>query len=92
MVSIPGGDSVVAKRVYRNCHVMFPNRVSCVELVELYMFDFDVISSMDWLHACFSSIDSTTRVVKLNIPNESVLQRKGGFYSYRLYHFLFERL
>ena len=47
---------------------MFPNRVTSVELVELDMFDFDVILCMDRLHACFASIDCRTRVVKFNFP------------------------
>ena len=49
---------------------MFPNRVTNVELVEHDMFDFDVISGMNWLHACFASIDCRTRVVKINFPND----------------------
>ena len=40
------GESVVAKRVYRNCPIMLPNRVSYVDLVELDMLDFDVILGM----------------------------------------------
>ena len=42
--------SVVAKRVYRNCPIMFRYTVSYVELVELDMLNFDVILGMDWLH------------------------------------------
>ena len=57
IVSTPVGESVVAKRVYRNCPIMLPNRVSYVDLVELDMLDFYIIFGMDWLHACFSSID-----------------------------------
>ena len=45
------GGSVVPERVYRYCTIMLHNRVTHVELVELYMFDFDVILGMDWLHA-----------------------------------------
>ena len=33
IVSTPVGESVVAKKVYRNCPTMLPNRVSYVELV-----------------------------------------------------------
>ena len=47
---------LLQKGVYRNCPIMFPNRVSYVEVVELYMLDFDVILGMDWLYACFASI------------------------------------
>ena len=72
------GESVVAKRVYRNCPIMLPNRVSYVELVELDMLDFDVILGMNWLHACFASIDCRTRVVKFNFPNDTILEWKGG--------------
>ena len=49
------GESVIAKRVYRNCPIRLPNRVSYVELVELDVLDFDVILGMDWFHACFAS-------------------------------------
>ena len=51
MVSTLIGEYVVAKRIYRNCPIMLPNRVIYVELVELDMFYIDVILGMDWLHA-----------------------------------------
>ena len=57
---------------------MLPNRVSYVDLVELDMLDFDVILGMDWLHACFASIDCRTRLVMFNFPNEPVVEWKGG--------------
>ncbi|XP_069155800.1 uncharacterized protein [Solanum lycopersicum] len=47
LVSTPVGESVVAKRVYKNFPIMLPNRVSYVDLVELDMFDFDIILGMD---------------------------------------------
>ena len=34
------------------------------DLVELDKFDFDIILGMDWLDACFDSIDCRTRVAK----------------------------
>ena len=43
--------SVIAKRMYRSFAIMFPNRVSNVELVELDMLDFDIILGMDRFHA-----------------------------------------
>ena len=56
IVTTSVGESVVANRVYRNCHIMFPNRDIHVELVGLDMVDFDVILRMDWLHDCFRSL------------------------------------
>ena len=70
MVTTPVGESVVAKRVYRNCPIMFPNRIT---YVELEMVDFDVILGMDWSHDCFATIDCKRRVVKFNFPNKLVL-------------------
>ncbi|XP_069143301.1 uncharacterized protein [Solanum lycopersicum] len=63
MVTTPVGESVIAKRVYRNCPLMFHNRVTHVELVEFDMIDFDVILGMDSLHASVASIDCRTRVL-----------------------------
>ena len=60
-MSTPAGESVIENRVYKNCPIMLPNRVSDVDLVELDMLDFDVILGMDWLHYCFASIDYRTR-------------------------------
>ena len=48
IVSTPMGESVVSKRVYKNCLLKLPNRVSYVDLVELDMFDFDILFGMDW--------------------------------------------
>ncbi|XP_069148214.1 uncharacterized protein [Solanum lycopersicum] len=47
-VSNPVVESVVAKRVYRNCPIMLPNRVSYVDQVELNMLDFDIILGQEW--------------------------------------------
>ena len=40
---------------------MLPNKVTLVDFVEFDMFDFDIILGMDWLHACFASIDCRTK-------------------------------
>ena len=47
MVTTPVGYSVVAKKVYGNCAIILPNRVTHGELVEPYMVDLDVILGMD---------------------------------------------
>ncbi|WMV46775.1 hypothetical protein MTR67_040160 [Solanum verrucosum] len=41
------GESIVSTRVYRNRLVSFSHRVTCVDVVELDMLDFDVILGMD---------------------------------------------
>ena len=52
IVSTLVDESIVAKRVSRNCPIMLPNRVSYVDPLEIDMLDFDVVLGMDWLHAC----------------------------------------
>ena len=76
-MSCPVGELVVAKRVYRICQIIFPNRVSYVELVELDVIDFDIIFCMDLLHAYFATNYCRRRVVRFNLPNEPVVQWKG---------------
>ena len=75
MVTNQVGALDVTKRVYRNCPIMLPNRVTHVELVELYMVDFDfwygLVACLFHLHCC------RTCVVKFNIPNEPVLEWRG---------------
>ena len=71
------GDFVVTKRVYTSCLVALSNRVTLVDLLELYMLDFDVIFGVDSLRACFASIDCRTRVIQFQFPNESILEWKG---------------
>lgn len=58
------GNSMIAKRVYNRCPVMHPNRVILIDLVGLDMFGLDIILGMDFLHACFASLDCRTTVVK----------------------------
>ena len=64
------------KECKKNYPIMLPNRVSYVDLIELAMFDFDVILGMDWLNACFASIDCRTRVVKFNFQMNPLLSGK----------------
>ena len=68
---------MVSKRVYRNCSIMLPNRVTHVELLELVFFYFDVILGIDLLHAFFASINCRKRVVRFNFPNDPILEWKG---------------
>ena len=74
----PVRETVVAKRVYQNCLISLPNRVSNLHLVELDILDFDIILGMDWFHDSFATIDCRTLVVRFNFPNEPVVEWKGG--------------
>lgn len=57
LVSTAIGDSVRAKRVYTDCPINVLNKVTHVDLIELTMFDFDIILGMDWLHKFYATID-----------------------------------
>ena len=56
-VSTPVGNSIVARRVYRNCVVSILSRGIMADLTELDMVDFDAILGMDWLHLCYATLD-----------------------------------
>ncbi|XP_075092245.1 uncharacterized protein LOC142172512 [Nicotiana tabacum] len=77
-VSTPVGDSITAARVYRNCVVTVCGRATTVNLIELGMVDFDVIMGMDWLYLCFAKLYCRTRVMRLEFPNELVIEWKGN--------------
>ena len=59
-VSTSVGESILAERVYRDYPVFINYKNTMDDLVELDMIDFDVILCMDWLHACYASIDCKT--------------------------------
>ncbi|XP_070009594.1 uncharacterized protein [Nicotiana sylvestris] len=73
-VSTPVGDSITATRVNRNCVVMVCSRATTTDLIELEMVDFDVIMGMDWLYSYFAKLDCRTRVMRLEFPNEPVIE------------------
>ena len=79
IVSTLVGESLIAKMVYRNCSIIFPNRVSYVDLVKLDMLDFYIILGMDRVHECFASINCTTRVVRFNFVINPLLSERGQF-------------
>ncbi|XP_070013923.1 uncharacterized protein [Nicotiana sylvestris] len=47
------------------------------DLIELGMVDFNVIMGMDWLYSCFAKLDCRTRTMRLEFPNEPVVEWKG---------------
>ncbi|WMV13518.1 hypothetical protein MTR67_006903 [Solanum verrucosum] len=76
-VFTPIGESIIARRIYRNCIVTVCGRDTLIGLVELQMVDCDVIMGMDWLASCYATIDCRTKMVHFHIPKEAVLEWKG---------------
>ena len=88
-VSIHVGESILVERVQCDFVISINHKDTMVDLVELDMVYFGVILSMDWLHACYVSVDCRTRVVKFQFSNKRVLEwkissgvLKGNFISY----------
>ncbi|XP_049374045.1 uncharacterized protein LOC125839117 [Solanum verrucosum] len=78
-VSTPIGESIIARRVYRNCIVTVCDRDTLADLVELEMVDFDVI--MGWINrlaSCYAMVDYRTKMLHLHFPKEVVLEWKGN--------------
>ncbi|MCF6774917.1 hypothetical protein L3H44_11035, partial [Corynebacterium sp. MC-12] len=88
-VSIPTGESIMARRVYYDCVVTVCDHDTLADLIELEMVEFDVIIGMDWLASCYATVDCRTKRVYFHFPNEVVLEwegkiraPKGRFISY----------
>ena len=83
------GESILAKKIYRDCPITINHKNTMADLVELDMVDFDVILGMDWFHACYAAINCRTRVIKFQFPYEPIIEwcssptfPKGHFISY----------
>ncbi|XP_070013060.1 uncharacterized protein [Nicotiana sylvestris] len=76
-MSTPVGESIMAVRVYRGYVVTVRGRDTMANLIELGMVDFDVIMGMDWLYSCFAKLDCWTRTMRLEFPNEPIVEWKG---------------
>ncbi|XP_070041109.1 uncharacterized protein [Nicotiana tomentosiformis] len=77
-ISIPVGESIMAVKVYRDCVVTVRGRDTMADPIELGMIDFDVIMGMDWLYSCFSKLDCQARIMRLEFPNEPVVEWEGN--------------
>ena len=77
-LSTPVDDPVTARRAYRNCPVIVPQKVTSADLVELEMVDFDVILGMDWSHLCYALVYYRTGIVHFQFPNKLILELKGS--------------
>lgn len=77
-MSTPMGDSIVCIKVYKGCVVSIYRRETLVDLIELDMVDFNVISGMDWLHSCYVSLDCRTQKVCFQFHNKPIIKWEGS--------------
>ncbi|XP_070054881.1 uncharacterized protein [Nicotiana tomentosiformis] len=89
MVSTLVRESIIARRVYRGCTVIVSSLRTLADLVEREMMDFDAIMGMDWLAACYATIDCQAKAARFHFPDEPVLEwigntvtPRGRFISY----------
>ncbi|XP_070046515.1 uncharacterized protein [Nicotiana tomentosiformis] len=77
-VPTPVGESIIARLVYRGCTVIVCGRQNSANLVELEMLDFDAIMGMDWLAACYATVDCRAKTARFHFPSEPVLEWVGN--------------
>ena len=77
-VSTPTGESIIARKIYRNCIVTVCDCDTLADLIELEMVEFDVIMGMDWLASFYATVDCRTKRVHFHFPNEAVLEWVGN--------------
>lgn len=63
---------ILADRVYRDCTISINHKSTTVDLVKLDMVDFNGILGMDWINACYASVDRKTQLVMFQLANELV--------------------
>lgn len=66
-VSTPLHEFILKENVNRDCSIFIICKSTMTDLVKLDMLDIDVILGMDWLHACYASIDCRTQFFKLQL-------------------------
>nr|XP_027186773.1 uncharacterized protein LOC101514449 [Cicer arietinum] len=78
VVATPVGGNLLAKSVYRSCDVTIDGKVLPVDLVVIDLIGFDVILGMDWLALHHATLDCHNKVVKFEIPGQSVFSFQGA--------------
>ena len=64
VVSVPIGNPIVCKQVYRECAVKLEDQQLLADLVPLPIQEFDAILGMDWLSRHHATIDYYEKLVK----------------------------
>lgn len=79
----------MSNRVYQKYLVSLSQRVTLIDLVEIYMLNFDLILGIHRLPSCYAFIDYSYHVVKFQFPDVLILKcKKGKFYPERLVYFM----
>ena len=76
-VSLPARDPLFSDRVVRDSKVLIEGRGFPVDLVALYMRDFDVVLDMDWLSRHRATLDCYKKEVKLHRPGKLEVKFRG---------------
>ena len=70
-IRTPLGESIEVRHIYLGCVIEIGERVLLVDLIELVVFDFDVILEMDWLSENYASIDCNNKCIRFR-PREDI--------------------
>ncbi|KAJ1441606.1 Aspartic peptidase domain superfamily [Sesbania bispinosa] len=76
-VTTPVGEIMLADCVYHSCVVSIGGKELFVNLIALYMVDFDMILGMDWLASHYATLDYHNKVVKFEMSGESTFSFQG---------------
>ena len=76
-VSLPAGDPLLADRVVRDSRVLIEGQEFPMDLVALYMREFDVVLGMDWLSRHRATLDCYKKEVKLHRPRKLEVKFRG---------------
>lgn len=68
------GESIVARKINRDCVVFILQRATLVDLIKLDIIDFDFILGRNWLYSFYASLDCRTQNVSFHFPNELLLK------------------
>ena len=76
-VSLPTGDLLFSDRIVRDSRVLIGGQEFPVDLMALYMRDFDVVLDMDWLSRHGATLDCYKKEVKLHRPGKLEVKFQG---------------
>ena len=77
MVSTPLGENVRIDKVYKDFPIVLSCKTMREYLIELPMYDFDIIFCMDCLYSCYASLDCRSSEVRFYFLDEEELVCEG---------------